>query len=77
MYGNQTGTNWDGDSIVLKAEEAWNIDVKLDDGKPGTGAMLTYKNTTRPNCASTDSSDTAIYLLNDTTFGCNFFILMR
>ena len=26
-------------SGVLKAEEAWNIDTKMDDGKPATGAV--------------------------------------
>lgn len=25
---------------VLKAEEAWNIDTKMDDGKPGTGKII-------------------------------------
>ena len=28
---------------MLTPEEAWNIDTKLDDGKPGRGRILTYK----------------------------------
>ena len=32
-----TAVNYNG---ILKPEEAWNIDTKIDDGKPGTGKLL-------------------------------------
>lgn len=30
-------------SGILKSEEAWNVDTKLDDGKPDSGAVLTFE----------------------------------
>ena len=28
---------------LLLPEEAWNIDIKMDDGKPGTGSVIAYQ----------------------------------
>lgn len=28
---------------IVKSEEAWNIDTKIDDGKPDTGSMLVFE----------------------------------
>ncbi len=44
-YGNMfnfgsTSAGTITDAAVLKPEEAWNIDTKLDDGKPGTGKVI-------------------------------------
>ena len=36
---------------ILAPEEAWNVDTKMDDGLPGTGRVITYKNTTG-NCTT-------------------------
>lgn len=57
---------------ILKPEEAWNIDSKMDDGKPGTGSVLTFKNTSSysPGCASTDVASTAVYVLTTSTITC-------
>lgn len=53
---------------VLKPEEAWNIDVKMDDGKPATGMLNVWKST----CATTTDPATAVYALNVTAADCNF-----
>lgn len=46
-YGNVfyfgSGTNAVQPTGVLKSEEAWNIDTKLDDGKPMVGAIVTLE----------------------------------
>lgn len=44
-YGNQmtfgtANTVVDTSNPVLKPEEAWNIDTKLDDGRPATGSII-------------------------------------
>lgn len=52
---------------VIKAEEAWNIDTKMDDGRPATGTVQTYKNGSTwgsPACATTNASATADYALS-------------
>lgn len=65
------------DSIVggkLKAEEAWNMDTKMDDGRPGMGAIKTSKNV---NCATTGVDNTAEYALTATAAICPLFALSR
>jgi prepilin-type N-terminal cleavage/methylation domain-containing protein len=56
----------------LRAEEAWNIDSKIDDGRPATGKAIVYN---RHQCTnSTSATDVAsIYLLNGTTTTCGFY----
>lgn len=55
---------------TLKNEEAWSIDTKLDDGKPGTGKVTTFNNTRQSNCASSDTSSSATYQLNQSAVAC-------
>lgn len=46
---------------VLIPEEAWNIDMKLDDGMPAKGSVLSTKqsSTTVPDCTTSDALDAA------------------
>lgn len=59
---------------VLKAEEAWNIDSKMDDGKPGTGLVRGYEAYTNCQDAGTSTTvalaGTANYKLSDTSISC-------
>ena len=59
---------------ILDAGEAYNIDVKTDDGKPATGKILLNW---RATCAiSTGSMDTAAtYNLSVTTKSCGLFFV--
>lgn len=59
-------------TAVLKPEDAYNIDMKLDDGKPNTGNVLTYKTSLLPNCAvSTNDA----YNLASTAIGCSMLFI--
>ena len=66
-YGNElifgaaiSGTITEGSA--LKPEEAWNIDTKVDDGKPGTGIIIARDNGGFGNANScTTSSSTTDY----------------
>ncbi len=60
---------------VLKPEEAWNIDTKLDDGKPGTGIVSTVTATTTPNCASSDIASSATYVLSNSATACTHLFM--
>jgi prepilin-type N-terminal cleavage/methylation domain-containing protein len=66
--GAQMSGSWPA-TPIFKPEEAWNIDTKMDDGKPGTGKIIARNRTTCANSSSaTDyASD---YRLNDTTTSC-------
>lgn len=66
-----------------KPEDVWNIDTKLDDGKPGTGKIATRVSCVgggcMPNCNSATSNaagqaDAAIYLLEQTGKNCNLYL---
>lgn len=54
---------------ALKPEEAWNIDTKIDDGKPGIGKVTSYVST---SCSGTASATTFTtdYALNNNTIQC-------
>jgi prepilin-type N-terminal cleavage/methylation domain-containing protein len=69
--GALAGTNWPFGKL-LKPEEAWNIDTKLDDGLPGTGKVTAPTNgyANEPNCASTAVASTAVYSVNLSSLEC-------
>jgi len=56
----------------MKAEDAYNIDAKTDDGKPGTGLILAMKNSYRPDCVAAGDTD---YNLSNQTNGCNLLMI--
>ena len=62
-------------STELKPEEAWNIDTKMDDGKPALGRMLTQKKTSigTPNCPTSDAYATAEYDVTNTSKLCQLY----
>ena len=58
---------------LLKAQDAYNLDMKMDDGKPNTGTVSVMATATyNANCA-TDQTDGANYLLSSTVVGCIMF----
>jgi prepilin-type N-terminal cleavage/methylation domain-containing protein len=73
QYGNwmQMGadTNTDNAAAVLKPEEAWNIDTKLDDGKPGQGKVLARHWGSCTN-ASSETDVTTTYKLDSSSIAC-------
>jgi prepilin-type N-terminal cleavage/methylation domain-containing protein len=73
FYSGKASNDY-ADNPFLKTEDAWNIDTKLDDGKPGYGKIKSYTATSRPNCASTDVASSAIYDLTQTRSNCTLLI---
>lgn len=57
---------------VLKSEEAWNIDTKLDDGMPGAGKIIVY-NTTACATATNSTDYAANYRLDNSSVVCGFY----
>jgi len=63
-------------SPALSAADAESIDKKIDDGKPGTGSVVTYTNSYYPSCASSDTAGTATYVLSSSTSRvCNMIFI--
>lgn len=63
---------------ALKPEEAWNIDTKMDDGKPGKGLVRVREDFTTCHDAGTSAavalSGTANYALNQTGNNCSLIL---
>ena len=57
----------------LKPDDAYNLDVKMDDGKPGTGRIIArfWNNACANASANTDYAGT--YRLAETTMRCSLF----
>ena len=60
-------------NAVLKPEEAWNIDTKIDDGKPGSGKVIAVylNNTCTQGTSATDY--TSPYNLSNSSVVCALF----
>lgn len=76
-FGTVAPGNLTGHNTALKPEEAWNIDTKLDDGRPGLGKVTTWENvgcTDTPGSETVAIGSTANYLLSATTKICSLFM---
>ncbi|MBN8543252.1 MAG: prepilin-type N-terminal cleavage/methylation domain-containing protein [Alphaproteobacteria bacterium] len=74
-FGGALGNYMLGDA--LKAEEAWNIDTKMDDGRPAYGGMIVMASGNAnggTDCSTTSVSSTAQYDLTKTVAACAFMI---
>jgi prepilin-type N-terminal cleavage/methylation domain-containing protein len=70
--GGNTGLNSWPYTSVLKPEEAWNLDTKLDDGMPGAGKLIIGNITTCAN-ATSNTDYAATYRLNSSSTVCVFY----
>ena len=74
-FGGQTA-NADPVTAILKPEEAWNIDTKIDDGKPGRGKLtargfpLSLCTTATGSNAAQSAATDSDYLLTGTSATC-------
>lgn len=64
-----TGNLW---TAILKPEEAWSVDTKLDDGRPGYGKVVVLHWDTC-TLASSNTDIAAAYDLASTAAGCSFY----
>lgn len=79
-YGNLfvlggSSTTASTNTAIFRPEDLWNVDTKMDDGKPGLGALRTVEAQT--NCNTTAVAATAAYRLDYTSAACTAFLLMK
>lgn len=65
-----TDDGWYMDGAFLKAEEAWNIDTKLDDGRPAQGRLNVWPVGAPCNDAANQYDLDADYILTSQDRGC-------
>lgn len=80
-YGNAMYFYHATSGALLKPEEAWNIDTKMDDGAPGSGKVYGIKGdgttiicTTGDNVAPPGDAN-ATYVLSNSNKGCSLVFL--
>lgn len=77
-YGNMlfSGAQQSGADTAnpnLKPEEMWNIDTKMDDGRPAYGIMRAAETST--NCHTSTTPSSSLYNLINTAVVCNPYFL--
>ncbi len=70
---------WGPDDLegpTLTTQEAYALDMKMDDGLPLTGTVTTFHPSSgyNVNCATTDNAATSQYNISFSGIACNFFI---
>jgi len=68
--GGVGATQWNNTGTLVP-EEAWNIDTKMDDGKPGRGKVLAYRYSA--SCSSSGTDFDATYSLSATSKACGLW----
>lgn len=63
---------------VLSAGEALALDLKVDDGRPGTGYVRAWRTALQPNCSTSDTTQTAqaYNQTNTATQACSLIFLL-
>jgi len=71
--GARAGTSWNSGG-VLTGSEAWLIDTKMDDGKPGAGGLISVR--VHSHCTNAvNDADTAASYVNSSVRSC--FLVFR
>ena len=78
-FGTTVSGSWPY-AALLKPEDLWNLDTKMDDGKPGTGRVLARETVlwsgTAANKCTTSTSNTdyaGVYNLSNVAIACSVF----
>ena len=69
IVGAQQAGDWPG-AVLLKPEEAWNIDTKIDDGLPTTGKVI-GENWSLCSTSATFSDTTGTYKFSTSSPACS------
>lgn len=71
-YGNvlYIGTGAPSTGVFLTPNDAYQLDAKIDDGKPGLGDIYTFRGTLCTNVNTAAAGATAIYAVATTTVRC-------
>ncbi len=74
LIGAETTTSQSTDAL-LSPEEAWKLDTKLDDGKPGHGSIISSNPVNQCALAANAADLDAAYNLSENTKQCALFFI--
>ena len=69
IYGTKLTDDVTG-GAVIKPEEAWNVDTKIDDGKPEQGKIRGYENLSAADATACSNTATSDYSLTNEAIEC-------
>lgn len=69
------GASWDGDLPAVRSEEAWNIDQKMDDGRPAYGRVRGQPMSYRVECTTADDKSAEYKVASTAAKGCSLSFL--
>lgn len=72
-FGGSVASDMSG--LILRPEETWNMDTKLDDGNPSTGIVMTSKG--GASACYVTSGSTYAYALGTTSLACHVLFMLR
>ncbi len=73
VLGKPIATDHQLRGTVLKPEELWNVDIKLDDGRPGIGKVRAYIWNGCTTATASNQQLTAEYNLTNSSIACAFY----
>lgn len=75
---DRAGNNYLQDPAIA-TEEAWNIDMKIDDGLPGQGKIVAHKPTSlyTPNCTTDADPALSRYKLTFSGIACSLIVKLQ
>ncbi len=75
-FGKPNSVSFNPEAGIIKPEEAWNIDTKIDDGRPAYGKIMVFKQgatawaAEAANCTDSATSSDAEYNFSSTDNEC-------
>ncbi len=69
-FGENASSPSSHETAILKPEEAWNIDTKIDDGRPGMGKVWGQGWAGCSDATASNQNATANYRLNSSSIAC-------
>ncbi len=61
----------------LSPEQAQSVDLKFDDGLPGSGWVMTPKNAALSSCSTSDTPSTSVYNMNVSAIACALILRIQ
>lgn len=76
LFGQSLGNTYETIQQMMTPAQAYSFDLKIDDGKPGTGKMMTSRPVIYGACATSSVATTATYVsTDDSNIYCNVMIV--
>lgn len=74
-FGRRVNASWPSSPILTPVDQ-YSIDIKMDEGTPGNGKIMSLKPVNNPGCATSTDAAVAIYDRTQTGKNCTLWMLI-